>query len=343
MLQGPISRFDDLKKTLFSEHDLDWNNINFGIQRILWGYFKKLVIADRLLIAVNTIVQDPNAYQGGYVIVGMFFYAIELYADFTGGIDITIGLAQVLGIKLEENFDRPYLSKSIVEYWRRWHISLGTWFREYMFFPISVSKPMINLSKYFRKNINDAIGKRIPVYVATILVWTTTGIWHGAAWNFLVWGLGNCLVIIISQELTPLYNKFHEKFDVKDKLYFKLFQITRTFWLMSFLRTFDCYRNVSTTFKMYYSILTVRNMKEVFGTGIMQLGLNIEDYIILLISVLIILFVSLYKDKGDIREDISKKPIYLSYVVFFTLFLSIIIFGAYGIGFDQSQFIYSQF
>lgn len=343
LIQGPISRFDDLKKTLFAEHSLEWDNINFGIQRILWGYFKKLVIADRLLIAVNTIVQDPNSYQGAYVIVGMFFYAIELYADFTGGIDITIGLAQVLGIKLEENFDRPYLAKSIVEYWRRWHISLGTWFREYMFFPISVSKPMINLSKYFRKNINDAIGKRIPVYVATIIVWTTTGIWHGAAWNFLVWGLGNCLVIIVSQELTPLYNKFHNKFDVKDKLYFRLFQITRTFWLMSFLRTFDCYRDVSTTFKMYYSILTVRNIKEVFGTGIMELGLNIEDYAILLISVLIILFVSLYKDKGDIREDISKKPIFLSYAIFFTLFLSIIIFGAYGIGFDQSQFIYSQF
>ncbi len=343
LIQGPISRFDDLKTTLFAEHDLDWNNITFGVQRILWGFFKKLVIADRLLIAVNTIIQDPSSYQGAYVVLGMFFYAIELYADFTGGIDITIGLGQVLGIKIKENFDRPYFATSIVDYWRRWHITLGTWFREYLFFPISVSKPMMNLSKYFRRNINDAIGKRIPIYVATILVWATTGIWHGAAWNFLVWGLGNCLVIIVSQELKPLYDKFHEKFDVGDKFYFKLFQIIRTFWLMSFLRTFDCYRNVSTTFKMYFSIFTVRNAKEVFGSGIMQLGLNIEDYIILIISVGIVLFVSLYKDKGDIRVDLSKRPILLKYAIFFILFLSIIIFGAYGIGFDQSQFIYSQF
>ena len=134
LIQGPISRFDDLKETLFGEHSFDAKAISFGLQRILWGFFKKLVIADRLLPAVNTIVRNPEEYQGVYVLVGMFFYAIQLYADFTGGIDIAIGVAEVFGIRLKENFERPYFSKSITEYWRRWHISLGSWFREYMFF-----------------------------------------------------------------------------------------------------------------------------------------------------------------------------------------------------------------
>lgn len=343
LIQGPISRFDDLKSTLFAEKDFNWDNFEFGVQRILWGYFKKLVIADRLLIAVNTIIRDPGTYQGAYVLLGMFFYAIQLYADFTGGIDIAIGVGQVLGIKLKENFNRPYFSKSIVEYWRRWHITLGTWFRDYMFFPISVSKPMINLSKYLRKNVNNELGKRVPIYIATLLVWLTTGIWHGAAWNFVVWGLGNGIVILISQELSPLYDKFHNKFDVKDKFYFKVFQIVRTFWLMSFLRTFDCYRDVGTTFKMYYSIFTVRNLNEIFSGGLMKLGLAIEDYILLTAGVVLLLLVSLYQRSGGIRIRLSKKPIFLNYILFFVLFLSIIIFGTYGIGFDQSQFIYSQF
>ena len=134
---GAISRFDDLKKTLFDEHSFDLKAISFGFQRILWGFFKKLVIADRLLPAVNTIVRNPEEYQGVFVLVGMFFYAIQLYADFTGGIDIAIGVAEIFGVRLTENFERPYFSKSITEYWRRWHITLGTWFREYMFFPIS--------------------------------------------------------------------------------------------------------------------------------------------------------------------------------------------------------------
>lgn len=343
LIQGPISRFDDLKESLFSGHSLDRNNVILGIQRIIWGYFKKLVIADRLLIGVNTIIQSPDKYQGVYVLLGMFFYAIELYADFTGGIDIAIGVGQVLGIKLEENFQRPYFSKSIVEYWRRWHITLGTWFRDYLFFPISVSKPMLKISKKYRKKLGDGIGKRIPVYTATIMVWLTTGIWHGAAWNFIVWGLGNCLVILVSHELEPVYKVFHQKFEVKDKFLYRLFQVARTFWIMSFLRTFDCYRDVLTTFKAYFSIIKVWNLNELFNGGLLRFGLSLADYTILTISVIIVLIVSLYQRKYNIREEINKKPIYLSYALFFTLFICIIIFGAYGVGFEQSQFIYSQF
>ena len=173
------------------------------MQRIMWGYFKKLVIADRILVAVNTIIRDPEVYQGAFALVGMLFYAFQLYADFTGGIDITIGIAQVLGIEVKENFNRPYFSKSIAEYWRRWHITLGTWFRDYLFYPISVSKPMMKVFKFTRERFGGAIGRRIPVYISTITVWFVTGIWHGASWNFIAWGMANCVVIIISQELEP--------------------------------------------------------------------------------------------------------------------------------------------
>ena len=343
LIQGPISRFDDLKETLFGKHSFDTRNISFGLQRILWGFFKKLVIADRLLIAVNTIIRGPEEYQGVYVLVGMFFYAIQLYADFTGGIDITIGVAEVLGIRIKENFERPYFSKSITEYWRRWHITLGTWFKEYMFFPISVSKPMLNLSKKCRKLFGDSIGKRVPVYIATIIVWFTTGIWHGAAWNFIVWGLLNCLVILVSQECNPLYHRFHKRFNVLHTFWYRLFQVVRTFWLMSFLRTLDCYRNVGTTFRMYGTVFTKWNWNEIYNGGLLGLGLTMSDYIVLALSVLLILYVSLASRSVGYREQLATKPLTVRYLSYFVLIISILIFGAYGVGYDASQFIYSQF
>jgi D-alanyl-lipoteichoic acid acyltransferase DltB (MBOAT superfamily) len=343
LIQGPISRFDDLKETLFSQHSFQVKHVSFGLQRILWGFFKKLVIADRLLVAVNTIVRNPDQYQGSYVLAGMFFYAITLYADFTGGIDITIGIAEVLGIRVRENFERPYFSKSIAEYWRRWHISLSTWFREYMFYPISVSKTMLNLTRFCKTRFGDWVGKRISIYIASIVVWFTTGIWHGAAWNFVVWGLLNCLVILVSQECMPLYAKFHDRFHVQHTFWYRLFQVGRTFWLMSFLRTFDCYRDVSTTFKMYGTIITKWNIVDLFRGGLMQLGLTMTDYLVLLFSVAILLIVSLIGRSGSVRQKLSSKPMMLRYATYFALFLAILILGAYGVGYDSSQFIYSQF
>lgn len=343
LVQGPISRFDDLSMTLFNEHDFDLKNISFGVQRILWGFFKKLVIADRILPAVNTIIKNPDVYQGAYVVVGMVFYAIELYADFTGGIDITIGIANVLGIDVKENFIRPYFSKSIVEYWRRWHISMGSWFKDYLFYPISVCKPMLNLSKSSRARFGDAIGKRIPVYLATIVVWFTTGIWHGASWNFIVWGVMNGLVIIVSQECEPFYIWFHKKFNMGHTLAFKLFQVVRTFFLMSSLRAFDCYRDVGTTFNMFGTIFTKFNINVLFDGSLMEIGLAKSDYFVLAIGTAILISVSLIQRKGGIRQRLWNKSPLVRYAALYILFIAILVLGAYGIGYNASQFIYNQF
>lgn len=343
LIQGPISRFGDLSKTLYAKHDPNGEQIAFGLQRILWGYFKKLVIADRILVAVTTLIQDTDAYQGIFVVVGMLFYALELYSDFTGGIDITIGIAQVVGIRVQENFMRPYFSKSIKEYWNRWHISLGAWFKEYLFYPVSVCQPMLKLSKLARKRLGNELGKRIPVYISSILVWFITGFWHGASWNFIVWGLGNCFFILLSQELTPFYRWFHKKTKLENTLGFKIFRVIRTVLLMSSLRLFDCYRDVPLTFQMFGSIFTRLNLPSLWNGSLMELGLKRPDYIILLFGVLVLFTVSMVQRGGSVREKIQKKPFWVRGVVWYGLFLTVLLFGAYGIGYDASQFIYNQF
>ncbi len=343
LIQGPISRYDDLSQTLFKEHSYDAQQVSYGLQRILWGFFKKMVVADRIFIAVSTIISDPGRYQGSYVLVGMVFYAVQLYADFTGGIDITIGIGQVLGIKVTENFQRPFFAKSIVEYWRRWHITLGTWFKDYLFYPLSVSRPMLKLSGWSRRKLGDAIGKRVPVYLATTLVWLTTGIWHGASWNFVAWGMANCLVILISQEMIPLYRWFHRTFNVRNTFAFRFFQITRMFWIMCSIRIFDIYWDVGTAFRMYGSIFTRFDPRVFVNGSLLQLGLGVPDYIVLALSVVLLTVVSLLQRSGSVRDRIAKRSFALRYAVYSSMIIGILVLGAYGIGFDSAQFIYNQF
>jgi D-alanyl-lipoteichoic acid acyltransferase DltB (MBOAT superfamily) len=344
LVQGPISRYHDLAPTLFAPHKLEGRNVSFGMMRILWGYFKKMVIADRIITAVTMLVQNPDTYSGTYVFVAMLFYAFELYCDFTGGIDITIGIAEVMGIKVTENFNLPYFSKNIKEYWNRWHITMGTWFTDYIFYPVSVSKMMQNLSKFSRAHFGKVIGKRVPVYLSAFIVWFTTGLWHGAAWNFIVWGLMNFVVIMVSQELEPLYEKFHARFHFKGKAPYEAFQIVRTVLLMSAIRMFDCYRDVPLTFKMVGTMFTQCNLSVFTDGSLLGLGLSAADYMVLTAGFVIVFGVSLCKlHLGNVRELLYKRPAVIYYSAMAVLFIMIIVFGAYGIGYDSSQFIYNQF
>lgn len=344
LIQGPISRFGDLKDTLFAGHKADFKQISFGLQRILWGYFKKLVIADRLLVAVTALCGDPEAYTGAYVFIGAVLYAAELYADFTGGIDITIGIAQVLGISVKENFIRPYFSRNIAEYWRRWHISMGTWFKDYIFYPLSVAPWLLKLSKGARKKISDGFGRKLSVYVSTIVTWFLTGLWHGAAWNFVVWGLLNAFFILLAEEFKPVSQRFRAKHEkLVSGFGYRVFETLRTFLLVCSLRVLDCYRDVAVSFCAIGTVFTDFNWREAFSGELLQLGLTGADYIVAFCGVAVMFAVSCVQEKrGSVRELLWEKPV-LSYAVFFILAVAVLTFGAYGVGYDASQFIYNQF
>ena len=342
LVQGPISRHADLASQLYTPHSFDGRGFTYGLQRILWGYFKKLVIADRVLVAMKTLLGEPEQYQGGFVLLLILLYSVEIYADFTGGIDITIGIAEALGIRLKENFKHPFSSHSTKEYWNRWHITMGSWFTDYVFYPLSVCKPMMKLSKGSRKLLGNQVGKRIPVYLATTVTWFLTGLWHGAGWNFIVWGLANCFVILVSQELEPLYDRFHGRFPslCASRGYGK-FMSVRTFLLMGLIRSLDCYRDVGMTFRMWGSMVTVWNPREVFG-GVLHLGLGVADYVIIALGCILMAVVSSMSMKKSVRERLWDRPV-LSAILCGALLVVILTFGAYGIGYDASQFIYNQF
>ena len=201
---------------------------------------------------------------------------------------------------------------------------------------------MMKLSKWSRCVLGNNVGKRVPVYLATVLTWFLTGLWHGAGWNFIVWGLLNCLVILVSQEMEPLYARFRGRFPKLTSSWgYGKFMAVRTFLLMGLIRSLDCYRDVGTTFRLWGSMLTVWNWDEL-GRGLFFLGLSAEDFVIVLLGCLAVAIVSSLSAKGSVRERLYDRPV-LSWVLCGGLFVAILLFGAYGIGYDASQFIYNQF
>lgn len=340
LIQGPISKHADLQPQLMIPHAYNKKQVSFGLQRMLWGYFKKLVIADRIGTAV-AVLRGPE-YSGFPFLILTLFYALQIYGDFTGGIDIALGLSQALGITLPENFRHPFFSKNISEFWRRWHITLGSWMREYIFFPVSVCGPLRKLSKVARKHLGS-FGKRLPVYIASGITWIATGIWHGLTPNFLLWGMLNFLVISLSEELAPLYRKFHKRFSWKDRPWYELFEMTRTFLLMNLIRSCDLFPDVNDYFLRIRSLLSPWELSFLWDGSLLELGLSGLDYLILIVGIWIMLAVSLVQvHNGSIRQILWNKPV-LGNILGFGLLLSILLMGYYGIGYEASSFIYNQF
>lgn len=344
LIQGPINRYNNVSESLYRQHHFDKKMVTFGAQRILWGYFKKLVIADRIGLAVSMMVSDPEYYNGSFVLVYMVLYAIQLYSDFTGGIDIALGCAECFGVKLDENFQRPFFSKSIAEYWRRWHISMGNWFRDYVFYPCSLSRGVKKLTKVTKKRFGMKAARKVTVYFSTMVAWFATGIWHGAAWSYVAWGVVNGVIIIISEECTPLYKAFHSKFPgLANNVIYRCFQIARTFVLMCFVRMFDNFNSVRTSIKQVASIFLDFDISKVNVNEMLELGLSVSDYFIVGAGVIIMFLVSMCNRSDSLRETVYAKPYILKYSLFIIILFSIILFGTYGIGFDSRQFIYNQF
>ena len=346
LVQGPISRHGELAAQLYAPHKAEWGNIVQGMLRICWGFFKKLVVADTVMIVIKEIVSDTGKYGGAYVLFLIIAYSVEIYADFTGGIDITIGIGEAMGIRLAENFNRPFASTSTKEYWNRWHITMGSWFTDYVFYPLSITKSMQRLSKWSRKHLGNAIGKRVPVYTATIITWFLTGLWHGASWNFIVWGLLNCLVILVSQECQPIYNKIDKTFPRLAKSNIRtLYLRAQTFMIMGTIRVLDVYRSVPVTFKMLGTIFyDGEGWRSFFEGGVLRLGLDISAFVVIGVGILLMLAVSEISSRGDrpLRARIAERPL-AAFTCMSVLIVAILIFGSYGIGFDASEFIYTQF
>ena len=352
IVQGPISFYDQLAHQLYEPHAFDFTRFKHACELILWGFFKKLVIADRAVIAINAVTEDYGSFSGTTLLFIVVLYALQLYADFSGGIDISRGVAQIFGIDLAENFKRPYFAKSINEYWRRWHITLGAWMKEYVFYPIAMSKQFTNLSKFIRKSklgqtaTGIHIAKVLPTSIASLIVFFLVGVWHGANWKYVAFGIWNGGIIMISTLLAPVFEKVNKKLHINSQsLWFRLFQMLRTFIVVLIGYVFDVAPNFTDAMRTFRLILTDIHLSTTVEQ-VQSLGLFTMDFVLLTICTLVLFAVSIIQEKrsdASLRQIIDQKHFLIRLMVLAFGILVLLTFGVYGPAYDPASFVYMQF
>lgn len=352
IVQGPISFYDQLAHQLYEPHDFDFTRFKHGAELMLWGAFRKLVIADRAVAVLNAGIEDYGAWNGTALMLLVFLYAVQIYADFAGGIDISRGVAQIFGIDMTQNFRQPYFARSVSEFWNRWHITLGGWFKRYLFYPLAMSASFTGLGKRIRKTAFGAtkagqhVAKVLPTSIASFVVFLLVGAWHGANWKYLGFGLWNGGIIMASSLLAPLYASAAEKLRVNVKsAAFRLFQILRTFLVVLGGYIFDVAPD------MTQSLGTFRRMATDFSvsTALRQLeGLGLDDRcrMILFLGSLLILAVDLFHEKygsNTLRQLLDRKPFWVRYVLILGCLLATLYYGVWGPNVGAAAFVYMQF
>lgn len=344
IIQGPFGRFDHLAHQLYEEHNFCYERLKSGLVLMLWGYFKKLVIADKIGPAVEAVFADVPSYNGMQFLFTAILFSFQVYADFSGYMDIASGVCEILGIDLAKNFDRPFFSKSVEEYWRRWHITLGAWFKDYVFFPLSVSKPAVNLSKKCRKKGHLKLAKLLPSYFALIFVWCLTGLWHGASWKYVLWGAGNCIFIILSMQFETVFDKIKKSLKIKENnIIWRSFRIVRTFFIISLLRVFSRIPTFGDIGLFYKKLFTMADISS-WDLSTFFPGIDGFDVACIIVGAAVFYIISMLQFKyPQVRKQLFTKNYFVQSVVIILLIFTILIFGTYGSGIDVAGFIYAKF
>ena len=329
LVAGPIERSKNLLKQLAVPKKFSYENLRRGFIIMLYGFFLKVVIADRIAIFVDTVYDDPVTYTGFYVVIATICFAIQIYCDFYGYSTIAKGVALTMGITLMDNFNAPYFSKSVKEFWRRWHISLSTWFRDYLYIPLG-------------GNRKGTIRK----YLNLLIVFGVSGLWHGASLAFVIWGALHGIYQIFESVFSRIFNRLNvEKVNKETKTFTnKFLKLVITFALVCFAWLFFRANGLSNAKIVLTEMIHHRNWFSLVDQSIFNMGINRDYWHVLIIAILILGLVDYQKYRGkDVVERffIQNWWFRASAVIFMLLY--IILFGCYGSTFDVQQFIYFQF
>lgn len=321
ILQGPIARYENLSPQFFREKSFDYKLYKFGWQLILWGFFKKMVIADRAAIFVNEVFGNISKYEGITLLSAAILYSVQIYADFSGCVDIARGVAELFQIHLVHNFERPYAATSISDFWRRWHISLSTWLRDYVYIPLG-------------GNRKGSVRKAVNI----LIVFTVSGLWHGAGIHYIFWGLSHGLYQVIGM----IKNRLIKVESRKDCKYIQVFQRGVTFGLVTLSWIFFRADTLRDAF-LFVKRMLFFNPWVLWDSSLYQLGIDRRTFCILIISMIIWGVVSHLQKNLSIREWINQKNIVFRWTIYLVGIFAILIFGVYGVGYNASDFIYGAF
>ncbi|MBD5468103.1 MAG: MBOAT family protein [Lachnospiraceae bacterium] len=363
MISGPILRYGETAKELVpgadasgepgpdgsagsAVHKSDTRQIAFGAQRILWGCMKKLVLSQRLAVIVDTVYANVGVYQGWTILFAVCCFSLQLYTDFSGCMDIVLGAAELFGIRLPENFQTPFLAENVSEFWRRWHITLGAWLKDYVLYPLLHSEPFRRLKKIAKKRLGKVWGERIVLYMGMFVSWFLIGLWHGSSWKY-IFGVGVWFwAVIVAGELwSPAVVRLAKRLHINMECFsFRLFQRLRTFALVAFGLSFFRAASAKEGVKLWTEAFACFNPHVLFGSSLLKLGLDLQDMLVLASGMLVLLFVSLMQYRGvAVRERLAGQNLVFRWGLYLVLFFTVIIFGVYGKEYNAADFIYQGF
>ena len=327
ILQGPIPRYEQLKDQLFEGNTFDYKTFKFGFQMILWGLFLKMVIADRAAIFVNAVFPEYHLYDGTILAVAAVLYSIQLYTDFLGCVCIAMGVAQTFGIRLQTNFARPYLAVSVKDFWRRWHLSLSSWLRDYVYIPLGGNRK----GKWRR-------------YVNLMLTFFVSGIWHGSGMQYIFWGMMQGGYQIAGEILTPARKKIREFLKVDQHAWFwVLWQRFCTFILITISWVIFRSSSLKAGLSMVKRIVTDITPWVLFDGSLYEVGIEARNFMALILCIVLMAIIEHFQEKGNIREKLSEQHMIVRWGIYLGAIALVIVLGVYGPGYSATQFLYGQF
>ncbi|MCR4589270.1 MAG: MBOAT family protein [Lachnospiraceae bacterium] len=342
LVEGPITLYKEASG-LFSGEGIKESNLAEGYQRILWGLFKKLCIADHLAPAVTGIF-DGEYMDGGVALFGALLFTIQEYMDFSGSIDVAIGSARIFGVRLAENFRQPFFAKNATDFWRRWHISLGRFFREYIFYPVALLKPMARLTKKVKNIAGRNVSRFVTPAVALFLVWLSNGVWHGSKWTYIFYGMYYFVIVFAELILEEPVAKLLERLHLKDtSVPVRVFRFVKLLIIVVIGELFFRADSLSKGFYMFRLIFTDLRFDMVIK-HIQDIGIDRYGYLVIITGLIVVAVVETLKECGiPIRAKIEGLPVPIRFVFWYACIFFVIIFGAYGTGYDTADLLYAQF
>ena len=345
IMEGPICRYQDTCDTLYEGRPLQMNNLTDGYIRIFWGLFKKTVIADRLAIGVDAIFGNYASYSGSMIVFAAVAYTIQLYMEFSGCMDIIIGSGQLFGVKLPENFRQPFSAQSAAEFWRRWHITLGTWFKTYIFYPVSMSSPVKKWNQYGRKHFGKYITMLGTSAIALFPVWICNGLWHGARWSYIFYGMYYFSLILVGIAVEPVRDRILKILHISPEFQgLKYMRIAKT-WVIIFVgELFFRADGLRAGLHMFRSIFRNFQLSNLWDGSLLNLGMSRADLFAVMAGCIVVAIVGSAKERGiRVRNSLEKKPVFIRWSIYYALILAVIVIAAYGDDYQVVDMIYAGF
>ncbi|MGM9614793.1 MAG: MBOAT family O-acyltransferase [Oscillospiraceae bacterium] len=342
MIQGPINRFDKLAPQLTQGNDFNPDNLKYGIQLMIWGMLKKVFLADPLAGAVSEIYGNYTSYSGAVIFLGAALYCVQLYCDFSGGTDLVRGASQLFGVEMAENFRRPYFARSVDEFWRRWHISLGEWMKDYLFYPLALSGPLSRVGKKARNVFGLRIGKLTVPCIATLTVFLAVGIWQGPGWSNIAYGLWNgglmCAAMLCESRCKAVREQLHL---TEDKRWFRVIQVLRTCLLVVIGRYFSRSDTLRQALSMLWRTVRYFGWSTLSTSTFTGFGLDGFAWLRIALAAAVLLTVSVLQERGvSIRKALEQRHWLVQFALLFGAVLLLVAFVYLNTDYTAIMFVY---